>query len=70
MTEKINIKLGHQAPTGYRKNECHHINIKGDLHYCHSHDFVYNSHEEERKGKHPDHHGEGVLHRRQNERDH
>ena len=49
MTEKNNIKLGHQAPTGYRKNECHHINIKGDLHYCHSHDFVYNSHEEERK---------------------
>jgi len=47
--KKENIKLGHQAPKGYRKNECHHINIQGDLHYCWSHDFVYNSVEEERK---------------------
>jgi hypothetical protein len=44
-----NIKLGHQAPKGWRRNECHHILIEGDLHYCWSHNFVYNEEEEERK---------------------
>ena len=46
---KERIKLGHQAPKGWRRNECHHIIIEGDLHYCWSHNFVYNAHEEERK---------------------
>jgi hypothetical protein len=43
------IKLGHQAPSGYRTNKCSSILIEGDLHYCWSHDFVYNEHEEGRK---------------------
>ena len=43
------IKLGHQAPKGYRGNKFNSIEIEGDLHYCISHDFVYNCEEEERK---------------------
>jgi len=42
-------KLGHQAPKGWRINLFNHITIDGDLHYCQSHDFVYNCEEEERK---------------------
>jgi hypothetical protein len=49
MTKEKQIKLGHQAPKGWRVNECHSIRINGDLHYCWSHDFVYNEHEERRK---------------------
>lgn len=48
MTEE-NAKLGHQAPSGWRRNECNSIEIEGDLHYCWSHNFVYNCEEEERK---------------------
>jgi len=46
---KENIKLGHQAPKGWRVNKCNSIQIKGDLHYCWSHDFMYNAEDEERK---------------------
>jgi len=43
-------KLGHQAPKGWRYNRnFNHVYISGDLHYCLSHDFVYDSEEEERK---------------------
>ncbi len=49
MTKEKNIKLGHQAPKGWRTNECNSIYISGDLHYCWSHDFVYNEREETRK---------------------
>lgn len=49
MTETKNIKLGHQAPKGWRINECNSILIEGDLHYCWSHDFVYNVEVEEEK---------------------
>ena len=43
-------KLGHQAPKGWRIiDHFNHIEIEGDLHYCYSHDFVYNEVEEERK---------------------
>jgi len=42
-------KLGHQAPKGYRINRFNSIEIEGDLHYCYSHNFVYNCEEEERK---------------------
>lgn len=43
-------KLGHQAPRGWRVNDhFNHIEIEGDLHYCWSHDFVFNEVEEERK---------------------
>lgn len=42
-------KLGHQAPKGYKVNRFNSIEIKGDLHYCYSHDFIYNKEEEERK---------------------
>jgi hypothetical protein len=44
-----NPKLGHQAPKGWRRNECNSILIEGDLHYCWSHNFMYNEEEEERK---------------------
>jgi len=43
------IKLGHQAPKGWRINECNSIEIKGDFAYCVSHNFVYNAEDEERK---------------------
>lgn len=46
---KKNITIGHQAPKRWRINECNSIEIDGDLHYCYSHNFVYNSEEEERK---------------------
>lgn len=43
-------KLGHQAPKGYRLNDhFNYVFISGDLHYCASHDFVFNEVEEERK---------------------
>lgn len=42
-------KLGHQAPRGYVTNRFNYIYIKGDLHYCQSHDFVFDNVEEERK---------------------
>ena len=46
----MNEKLGHQAPKGYVLNRYfNHVEISGDLHYCYSHDFVYNEVEEERK---------------------
>ena len=47
---KDRMKLGHQAPKRYRYNRYfNYIVIRGDLHYCQSHDFVYNCVEEERK---------------------
>lgn len=43
-------KIGHQAPKRYRYNRYfNYITIRGDLHYCQSHDFVYDCVEEERK---------------------
>lgn len=46
----MNEKLGHQGPKKWRFNRYfHYIMIRGDLHYCWSHDFVYNEVEEERK---------------------
>ena len=46
----MNEKLGHQAPKGYVMNRYfNYVYIKGDLHYCYSHDFVYDCEEEERK---------------------
>ena len=44
-----NKRLGHQAPKKWRVNRFNSIEIKGDLHYCYSYDFVYNEKEEERK---------------------
>lgn len=46
----MNKKLGHQAPKGMRLNDhFHYVYIAGDLHYCASHDFVYDCVEQERK---------------------
>jgi len=42
-------KLGHQAPKNYKINKFNSIEIKGDLAYCESHDFVYDSEIEEKK---------------------
>lgn len=42
-------KLGHQAPKGYRVNRFNSIEISGDLHYCQSHNFVFNSEVEYQK---------------------
>ncbi len=44
-----NTKIGHQAPKGIRINNFNSIEIKGDLAYCESHNFVYNSEEEKDK---------------------
>lgn len=49
MRIKENYKLGHQAPKNWRRNECNSIEIEGDLRYCISHNFVYNSDDEEKK---------------------
>lgn len=44
------MKTGHQAPKGRRYNDhFNYILVCGDLHYCESHNFVYNCEEEERK---------------------
>lgn len=43
------MKLGHQAPHGFRVNRFNSIEIEGDLHYCKSHNFVYNELEEKKK---------------------
>ena len=40
-------KLGHQAPKGSRINLFNHINIDGDFAYCASHDFIYNTKNED-----------------------
>ena len=46
----MNEKLGHQAPKHWKLNRYfHYVEISGDLHYCLSHNFVYNEVEEERK---------------------
>ena len=44
MDMKRQIKLGHQAPKGYRDNRFNEIMIRNtDLSYCESHNFVYDS---------------------------
>ncbi len=43
------LKLGHQAPHGYRVNKFNSIEIRGDFAYCESHNFVYNTEEEKMK---------------------
>lgn len=46
----LSNKLGHQAPKRWRFNRYfNYIMIRGDLHYCATHDFVFNEVEEERK---------------------
>ena len=37
--------LGFQAQKGSRVKRFNYIHIKGDLHYCKSHNFMYNSEE-------------------------
>lgn len=49
MVRRNQNKLGHQAPKGYRYDCFNYVTIDGDLHYCASHDFVYDCEEEERK---------------------
>lgn len=43
------IKLGHQAPINWRVNKFNSIEIEGDLAYCKSHNFVYNTEDEKEK---------------------
>jgi hypothetical protein len=43
------LKMGHQAPIGRRVNTFNSIVIDGDFAYCKSHNFVYNTEEEEKK---------------------
>lgn len=44
------MKLGHQAPKGWRYNRYfNYINIRGEYHYCHNYNFVFNEVEERRK---------------------
>ena len=42
-------KLGHNAPKGYVNNNFNSIEIEGDLSYCKSHNFMYDSKVEEDK---------------------
>ena len=42
-------QLGHQVPKGLRQTKFSEIHIDGDLHYCRSHNFVYDSEKEEEK---------------------
>lgn len=44
-----NIKLGHQAPKGYKINKFNSIEIEGDFAYCKSHNFLYNEQVEKEK---------------------
>ena len=37
------IKLGHQAPVGWRVNSFNSIDIRGDFAYCKSHNFIYDT---------------------------
>lgn len=46
-TEKL--KIGHQAPQGFRINRFNSIEILGDYAYCASHNFIFNSDDEKRK---------------------
>lgn len=46
---KTDIKLGFQAPKNYRYKHFNNISIEGDYAYCESHNFIYNSEEQERK---------------------
>ncbi len=47
---KTKNKLGFQCPKGYvKKCDFSRIEIEGSLHYCQSHNFVYDKHIEERK---------------------
>lgn len=47
--EKEIFKKGYQAPKGWRINKFNFIEIKGDFHYCASHNFLYNSELEKEK---------------------
>ena len=42
-------KKGHQAPREWKRNRFSRIEIEGDLHFCVSHNFIYNAEEEKRK---------------------
>lgn len=41
MKKVSQVKLGHQAPKGYRDKNFNSIEINGDFAYCKSHNFVY-----------------------------
>lgn len=43
------ISEGHQSPKGFRQSKFNSIEISGDLHYCSSHNFVFDENEENRK---------------------
>lgn len=45
----MNIKLGFQSRKHTRVTRFNNVNIKGDLHYCESHDFVFDTEVEEQK---------------------
>jgi len=43
------VKLGHQAPKGWKVNKFNSVEIDGDFAYCYSHNFLYNAEEEDEK---------------------
>lgn len=43
----MQTKLGFQSPKNKRVKQFNYVHIKGDLHYCESHNFMYNSDEQE-----------------------
>lgn len=47
--DKLNLKLGHQAPSGWRVNKCNEIELPLNLVYNLTYNFVYDKKEENRK---------------------
>jgi hypothetical protein len=48
--DNMDIKLGHQAPSGLRLNRFNYVGLSDtNLKYCDSHNFVFDSEEENRK---------------------
>lgn len=47
--DKLNLKLGHQAPKGWRVNKCNEIELPLNLVYNPTYNFVYDKKEENRK---------------------
>lgn len=47
--DKLNLKLGHQAPKGWKVNKCNEIELPLNLVYNSKHNFVYDKKEENRR---------------------
>ena len=48
-TKNRTVKYGHQTPKGFVVDRFNSVEIDGDFAYCESHNFIYNTEEENRK---------------------